>query len=803
MDEQDDENEAKARVGGTINEYIRVDELLGVGGMGAVYRATNLRVDSEMALKILLRRFVKNREVRERFENEGRITNKVRHQGVVTVSDSGVTSDGCPFLVMEFLRGMSLQARWEAQGLKMDVRSAIEIAAKLLDVLATAHEAGVIHRDIKPDNIFLTDAGELKVLDFGIARHEGAGHGPRPSKTRLGVAMGTVGFMAPEQAMGRWKDVDARTDLWAVGATLFALLTGQTVDEQEGGGLLRVPPIESRLPDLDARVAYLVNHALTQHPAERWPDAATMRREAVAILASLPPSLPPSPPPKERERAETPHLASASTEPAGRQPRTTAPTNPGAPAGWSQAFAPPSNPGAPGGDNGADTAQISGRTGPSAQARTSISAPSEEALRSPVPPPATSPLSTPSSEPSKPPRSAPGKLRGAHVAALLLGVVAAGFTVIKVTGGPAGNDKPPREEDGGSTPVTTISSVPPDPTTPVESPPNPQALPIPTTPLYEGVACNDGGPIADVKEAEAINSKYCGGQCVSLGRPETGCKLGTCKSCNLPNAAPGCPKPGKAQMCIIGSCDKGYEDCDKRHETGCEIDLRVDIANCGLCGKPCEERAHAGLACADGKCSFTCDPGYGNCDNNSANGCEADLKSSLNHCGTCKNTCSSPKNASATCVAGECGFTCNESFDDCDHNAGNGCEVNLKTSVVHCGGCGRACPAAPNMVPSCSGGGCTPGSCRAGFKECDGDPSNGCEAHVGSDLRNCGDCGVPCTAPQGGSASCESGHCRRRCDRDSIYRASTNECIAPEPPPDTTASPDPDAGAPPPSDAGG
>src|SRR5262249_23736688 len=148
----------------------RLDALLGVGGMGAVYRATHVDIESVVAIKVLLGRYASHAEVRERFLGEGRLANKVKHPGAVKIMDSSVAEGGSPYLVMEYLTGASLQKRWEDAGHRFAPRAALDVAAKLLDVLAAAHEAGILHRDIKPDNVFLTEQGEVKVLDFGIAR---------------------------------------------------------------------------------------------------------------------------------------------------------------------------------------------------------------------------------------------------------------------------------------------------------------------------------------------------------------------------------------------------------------------------------------------------------------------------------------------------------------------------------------------------------------------------------------------------------------------------------------------------------
>jgi len=191
---------------------------------------------------------------------------------------------------MELLEGETIERRWERKGRRLPVVETLSIANELLDVLAAAHTKGVVHRDIKPENVFLTRTGKVKVLDFGIAR---LGSSPAPRRRRKsGATMGTPAFMSPEQARGRWDEVDARSDLWAVGATMFALLTGRfvhqagTLNEQLLAAMTTVAPaIGTVLPDLDPEVARVVDRALAPSADDRWPDARAMQagiREAYA-----------------------------------------------------------------------------------------------------------------------------------------------------------------------------------------------------------------------------------------------------------------------------------------------------------------------------------------------------------------------------------------------------------------------------------------------------------------------------------------------------------------------------------------
>src|SRR5205814_3965262 len=144
---------------------------------------------------------------------------------IVPVLDDDVADDGCVFLVMPLLTGETVRARWERLGRALPVDEVVSIAHGMLGALAAAHRAKIVHRDVKPENVFLTHEGDVRLLDFGVARLLETTD--PVSATLSGHAIGTPAFMAPEQALGRVREIDARTDLWAVGATMYALLSGQ------------------------------------------------------------------------------------------------------------------------------------------------------------------------------------------------------------------------------------------------------------------------------------------------------------------------------------------------------------------------------------------------------------------------------------------------------------------------------------------------------------------------------------------------------------------------------------------------
>ena len=272
---------AEARVGGILRDKWRLDVLLGVGGMAAVYSATH-RNGSRAAVKILHPEMSTNAFVRERFLWEGYVANAVGHVGAVRVIDDDVAEDGSLFLVTELLDGETLEERRIRLGGRMAEDEVLLATDQLLDVMVAAHANGIVHRDLKPENVFLTRAGHIKVLDFGIARLRELS---TTSTVTLSSAMvGTPAYMAPEHARGLSDEVDERSDLWACGATMFCLLSGRGVHEGRTAGeqlesatSRPAPPLWSVAPDVGAGVAQVVDRALEFSKDRRWPSAVRMQ----------------------------------------------------------------------------------------------------------------------------------------------------------------------------------------------------------------------------------------------------------------------------------------------------------------------------------------------------------------------------------------------------------------------------------------------------------------------------------------------------------------------------------------------
>ena len=288
--EANDDAELVARwLGRTINNKYVVQSVVGSGGMAVVY-AVKHRNGKRFALKMLHRELSLNPLIRQRFLREGYVANRVEHDGAVAVIDDDITEDGSAFLVMELLHGGTLEHLWEGNGKRLTLECVLSISEQLLDVLAAAHAQNIVHRDLKPANVFVTRNGTVKILDFGIARlRENDG-----SKTESGTTLGTPLFMPPEQASGRSRDVDARTDLWAVGATMFSCLAGDYVHNGENAAqvLIAVATTPARslaavLPDAPPEVVGIVDRALAFYNDDRWASAVEMRAAVLQAQAQL------------------------------------------------------------------------------------------------------------------------------------------------------------------------------------------------------------------------------------------------------------------------------------------------------------------------------------------------------------------------------------------------------------------------------------------------------------------------------------------------------------------------------------
>jgi serine/threonine protein kinase/tetratricopeptide (TPR) repeat protein len=255
-------------IGQTISHY-RILEKLGGGGMGVVYKARDLRLDRPVALKFLPPQLSANPEARERFLQEAKSASALDHPNTCTVHQIDSTDDGQLFIVMTLYQGETLDRRLVARG-RLPVAEAVEIALGAARGLARAHQGGIVHRDVKPSNLMITQEGLVKILDFGIARLAGASR-----VTHTGKVVGSIDYMSPEHARG--DDVDPRTDVWSLGVVLYEMLTGerpfrggndQAVLYQILNGNPR--PLGEHVVDLPANVEHAVRKALAKPLHERY-----------------------------------------------------------------------------------------------------------------------------------------------------------------------------------------------------------------------------------------------------------------------------------------------------------------------------------------------------------------------------------------------------------------------------------------------------------------------------------------------------------------------------------------------------
>ena len=274
-------------LGAILDGRFQILEKIGHGGMGGVYRAWQLNIGRNVAVKVLSAIYLQNPRAIQRFETEARIISRLRHPNTLKLIDFGKLEDGCPYLVTEFLVGAPLD-RYVGRG-PIDPTWILSIARQVCDALVEAHEEHVIHRDLKPGNIFLERVGGedvVRVLDFGIAKLE------RSASTSLsGIVCGTPSYMSPEQASG--EPVDGRSDLYSLGVILFEALTGRLPFISEQSAALLIKQIEEPPPSLSEVAPELVLHPeveglvmslLEKDPSRRPASARSVRDHLDGIL---------------------------------------------------------------------------------------------------------------------------------------------------------------------------------------------------------------------------------------------------------------------------------------------------------------------------------------------------------------------------------------------------------------------------------------------------------------------------------------------------------------------------------------
>jgi len=273
-------------VGEVLADRYELEELVGAGGMSSVFRAHDRLLDRKVALKILHQQYSGDDEYVERFRREARAVAALSHPNIVTVIDRG-DHDGRQFIVFEYIEGENLKRLIERRG-PAPVATALELGMQIARGLSFAHQQGLVHRDVKPQNVLLNGDGRAKVTDFGIARSLDVQHG----MTQTGTVLGTSDYIAPEQAQGQ--RVDEHTDVYSLGVVLYELLTTEVPFPGENFVAVAMrhineppPPIRDKRPDVPPRVEAAIQKAMAKRPEDRFQTMADFCRELEACLAEL------------------------------------------------------------------------------------------------------------------------------------------------------------------------------------------------------------------------------------------------------------------------------------------------------------------------------------------------------------------------------------------------------------------------------------------------------------------------------------------------------------------------------------
>src|SRR4051812_7239638 len=268
-------------VGDLVADRYELEELVGTGGMSSVFRAHDRMLDRKVALKVLHEQYTEDEEYVERFRREARSVAQLSHPNIVTVIDRG-EADGRQFIVFEYVDGENLKGVVNSGG-ALPVETAVMLAHQIARALAFAHEHGLVHRDVKPQNVLLNGDGSAKVTDFGIARSLDVQHG----MTQTGTVLGTSDYIAPEQAQGQ--SVGERTDVYSLGVVLYELVTGELPFRGDNFVAIAMkhinelpPRASASRPDVPQRLDDAIAIALAKDPNARFARMDDFRRELQA-----------------------------------------------------------------------------------------------------------------------------------------------------------------------------------------------------------------------------------------------------------------------------------------------------------------------------------------------------------------------------------------------------------------------------------------------------------------------------------------------------------------------------------------